>query len=380
MTDWSLARAVTAFSGELRRAGVTVSPAESADALAALARMPVPSRADFARLMRACMAKTPEDRARFDAVFATFFDSTPVEPAEQVDGENEDNDDTRTARAVGEAEPAPAVATGAERKHNEEARTGAAATRQAMQVDLAAIDEHERAAMERLIRTLGRQLARRTARRWRARSHGAIDLRRSLRGAIAHGGEMFQFRRRYRPRERPRLIVFADVSYSMDAYSRFFLCFIHAFARVFRSLESYVFSTELSRVTETLARAGSIEAGLARLPDSVDDWASGTRIASALDTFMQRFGDYQLDRNTVVMIVSDGWDSDRPEQLQHALKRLRGRCRALIWLDPLMGHPRFFSTALGAQHESPYVDLCAPARNLAGLEALVERLSRQRIV
>jgi uncharacterized protein with von Willebrand factor type A (vWA) domain len=45
-----------------------------------------------------------------------------------------------------------------------------------------------------------------------------------------------------------------------------------------------------------------------------------------------------------------------------------------------MGHPRFFSTALGAQHESPHVDLCAPARNLAGLEALVERLSRERVI
>ena len=90
--------------------------------------------------------------------------------------------------------------------------------------------------MERLIRTLGRQLARRTARRWRQRARGRLDLRATLRHAIAHGGEVFAFRRRYRPRERPRLVGFADVSYSMDAYSRFFLCFVHAFAQAGASI------------------------------------------------------------------------------------------------------------------------------------------------
>lgn len=379
MNDWSLARTMAAFADELRHAGITVSPAESADALSALAHTPLQRRSDFARLLRACMAKTPSDRARFDAVFARFFDARPAEAAEKVEAEDGEQG-SQAAEGVGEAEPAPATATTTDDDRSEDTRSGASATRYAMQADLAAIDAGERAAMERLIRSLGRQLARRTARRWRARRHGTIDLRNSLRAAIARGGEVFEFRRRYRPRERPRLVVFADVSYSMDAYSRFFLCFIHAFARVFRSVESYVFSTELSRVTDTLARSASVEAGLARLPDSVEDWAGGTRIASALETFMQRFADQQLDRNTVVMIVSDGWDSDKPERLQAVLKRLRGRCRALVWLDPLMGHPRFFSTALGAQHDSPYVDLCAPTRNLAGLEALVERLSRARVV
>ena len=379
MNDWSLARVVTAFVQQLRHAGVTVSPAETADALTALAHTPMPTRADFARLLRACLAKTPDDRARFDTVFTEFFDDRPTEVAQKADAD-EDQTGNQKAHGVGDAEPAPAKATTSDSDPRENANTGASAARQSMQTDLAAIGADEREAMERLIRTLGHQLARRAARRWRARSQGVIDLRRSLRAAIGRGGEVFTLRRRYRPRARPRLVVFADVSYSMDAYSRFFLCFIHAFARVFRSVESYVFSTQLSRVTDALARSASVEAGLARLPDSVADWAGGTRIASALERFMHRFADAQLDRNTVVMIVSDGWDSDTPERLQAVLKRLRGRCRAIIWLDPLMGHPRFFSTALGVQHESPHVDMCAPARNLAGLEALVERLSRARVV
>jgi hypothetical protein len=382
---WSLARALAAFAGELRAAGVTVSPAESADALAALRALPVMERRRFAAVLRACMAKTPDDRERFDTVFAAFWRdqfNLPEQALETDDADSADADEPANSVDQG-GDPAPARAQATDQSSDkaldDDTNAGASAERRAMQADLAAIDDPERAAMERLIRALGRQLARRAARRWRQRARGRLDLRASLRAAIARGGEVFEFRRRYRPRERPRLVVFADVSYSMDAYSRFFLCFVHAFGQAFRSVESFVFSASLSRVTDALAR-GRFEAALARLPDTVEDWAGGTRIASSLDVFMARYADTLLDRNTIVMIVSDGWDSDEPQHLQIALKHLRERCRAIIWLDPLMDHPRYFKTALGAQHNSPHVDLCAPARNLDGLAQLVDRLSRERLV
>ena len=380
--DWSLASVLAAFAGELR-AGVTVSPAESADALAALRALPVLERTRFKAALRACMAKTPADRERFDAVFKAFWREQAVvpEPAAESDNADNANEPANDAEQGGDPAPARAQATdqSSDKALDDDTNAGASAERRAMQADLAAIDDPERAAMERLIRALGRQLARRAARRWRQRARGRLDLRASLRAAIARGGEVFEFRRRYRPRERPRLVVFADVSYSMDAYSRFFLCFVHAFGQAFRSVESFVFSASLSRVTDALAR-GRFEAALARLPNTVEDWAGGTRIASSLDVFMARYADTLLDRNTIVMIVSDGWDSDEPQHLQIALKHLRERCRAIIWLDPLMDHPRYFKTALGAQHNSPHVDLCAPARNLDGLAQLVDRLSRERLV
>ena len=50
MNDWSLARVVAAFVDELRHAGVTVSPSESADALNRLASMPMLRRADTVQL------------------------------------------------------------------------------------------------------------------------------------------------------------------------------------------------------------------------------------------------------------------------------------------------------------------------------------------
>jgi len=380
MSDWSLARALAAFVAVLRADGIAVSPAESADALAALRRVPLTDERRFAAALRACLAKTPEDQARFDAAFHAFWHVGFTDPADVVDDDPEAPPDEsgRDASPGGDTTPTPVVAPESTAQQEAGPSQGASAQARRMRADLAASDD-EREALEAMIRELGRRLASRAARRWRRRRRGVLDMRASLRRAIARGGEVFELKRRLRPRERPRLVVFADVSYSMDAYSRFFLCFIHAFARAFKSVESFVFSTRLSRVTDALAR-GRLEQALSALPETVDDWAGGTRIGDSLTHYMTRYADAQLDRNTIVMIVSDGWDSGERATLDDALARLHSRCRALIWLDPLMDHPRYFSTALGAQHESRHVDMCAPARNLEALAGLADRLSRERIV
>lgn len=380
MSEWSLARPMAGFAARLRAAEVPVSPAETADALAAAEAVAPTDVRSFAAALRACLAKTPEHRARFDAAFDAYWRDADDDPAEIVDAEADAERDRRhTGATTGEAAPAPAVAEHDTAQTAEGPAHGASAEARRMTRDLARVDDTEREAMQALIRALGRRLALRASRRWRVRRRGAFDMRASLARAISRGGEVFELRRRLRRRERPRLVVLADVSYSMDAYSRFFLCFVHAFAQAFSSVESFVFSTRLSHVRAALAR-GRLEDALAVLPDTVADWAGGTRIATSIETYLARFADTQLGRNTVVMIVSDGWDTDPPERLHAALARLRARCRALIWLDPLMDHPRFFASARGVQHDSPHVDICAPARNIAALQALGERLARERLV
>jgi len=379
VSDWSLARTLVAFVADLRARGVAVSPAESADALAALDEAQFLQPGVFRAALRATLAKTPEAGVIFEQAFDRFWWLGAAEPAQAREAADGDDEPVEPSATAGPAHPQPERSATVTEHTPNGPRHGASAGARRMTADLAHMGADEQRATEALIRTLGQALARRVARRWRTANRGTLDLRASLRDAMAHGGDITDFKRRYRPRQRPRLVVLADVSYSMDAYSRFFLCFVHAFAQVFRSVESFVFATALSRVSAALAR-GRLEDALDRLAVDVDDWAGGTRIASAVGDYLARFADAQLDRNTVVMIVSDGWDTDPPEQLARALKRLRARCRAIIWLDPLMEHPRYFASALGVQHAVPAVDLCVPARNLAGLESLVDRLRAQRIV
>ncbi len=380
MSDWSLARTLAAFVADLRVRGVTVSPAESTDALAAVEHACFLQPSVFRAALKTTLAKTPEAAVIFEQAFDAFWTPGRAEPAEAREAPDDSDDaPAEPSATAGQTTPQPQRSDSPGAQAPNGPRHGASAAARLMTADLADLDVDEQRATEALIRALGQALARRLSRRWRAANRGGLDLRASLRQAMARGGDVTGFKRRHRPRERPRLVVLADVSYSMDAYSRFFLCFVHAFAQVFRSVESLVFATTLSRVTEALAR-GRLEDALDRLAVDIDDWAGGTRIASTISDYLARFGDAQLDRNTVVMIVSDGWDTDPPQELHRVLKRLRARCRAIIWLDPLMDHPRYFASALGLQHDSTDIDLCAPARNLAGLEGLVDRLLEERIV
>jgi uncharacterized protein len=39
-------------------------------------------------------------------------------------------------------------------------------------------------------------------------------------------------------------------------------------------------------------------------------------------------------RGAVVIIASDGWDSDPPHALKHAMARVRRRAELLVWLNP----------------------------------------------
>ena len=67
-----------------------------------------------------------------------------------------------------------------------------------------------------------------------------------------------------------------------------------------------------------------------------------------------------INSRTAVMIVSDGYDTGEPERLGAEMRRLRRRCRRIIWLNPLIGWRDYSPQARGMQAALPYVDLFAP--------------------
>src|SRR5207247_8618205 len=109
-----------------------------------------------------------------------------------------------------------------------------------------------------------------------------------------------------------RLVRRCDVSGSMDLYSRFLLQFLFALQSVFGRVETFTFSTRLTRVTEYL-RSRSYRQVLRRLTD-VRDWSGGTRIGESLAEFNREWPSL-VDRRTIVLVLSDGWDTGGPDLL-----------------------------------------------------------------
>lgn len=225
----------------------------------------------------------------------------------------------------------------------------------------------------RLARRIVRRLARNPSRRWEPIRNGPrINLRRTLRQSLKTGGEMIELSFKRRKPKRTRLLVICDVSGSMDIYSRLLLQFVYGLQNSFARVETFVFSTSLARITTHLKNR-TYERALARLSTQVRGWSGGTLIGMSLATLNAEWPRL-ADKRTVVVILSDGWDTGEPEQLAAALATLQKRAARLIWLNPLMGNPAFQPLTRGMQAALPFVDVFAPAHDLASMRALEPHL------
>src|SRR6266545_1567981 len=224
----------------------------------------------------------------------------------------------------------------------------------------------------RLTVLIARRLARRVSRRRRpTRRAGVMDFRRTMRANMMKS-EIIELRRRERRRRKVRLVLLCDVSGSMDLYSRFLLQFLYALQNVFGRVETFTFATRLTRVSDLL-RGTSYKRALRRLT-AVRDWSGGTRIGDSLRDFNAAWA-HLLDRRTIVLLLSDGWDTGEPDVLAHEMLTLKRRAGRVIWLNPLLGNPSYEPLTRGMAAALPLIDHFAAAHNLASLRELAGHLS-----
>ena len=232
----------------------------------------------------------------------------------------------------------------------------------------------ELAAMERLLAQVARKLATRPSRRLVPSPCGRIvDLRRSFRRSLARDGELIDLARRARAVELPRIVVLCDTSGSMDPYSRLLLTFVLSLGRVARRTETFAFNTSLTRLTPWIT-AGNVAATLSRFARKVEDWSGGTRIGQCLTAFVDEHLRQTVSGDTSILIFSDGLDRGETGPLDTALLAIRRRARRVIWLNPLMGDPRYRPEARGMKAALPHVDHLVPAHNAESLERLLPLL------
>ena len=375
-TATSLVAAVTRFCRNLRERELLVTPAETVDALRVLEHVDIGDRQDVYLALRAVVVSRVEDQAIFDELFATLVDEAAVGP-------------TGGNRVPHAPVPLPSLAPAAQGRSsppslerwlrqgvtpNETVSVARASDRTAVgERDLTGLESAELEEIERIARQIARRLAARPSRRWRlARRGPRIHLRATMRQSLKTGGETPDPPRRERKRRKTRIVAICDVSGSMDIYSRVLLQFLYALQNAFARVETFVFSTGLSRVTRDLT-SDSYRAALARLSGAVRGWSGGTRIGASLGALNESWSSL-VDRRTVVVILSDGWDTGDPEQLADELQMLARRAGRIVWLNPLLGSPSYEPLTRGMQAALPHVDVFAPVHNLASLRALGRHL------
>ncbi len=367
-----LTRHVVAFTRALRACGIPSGPQEAADALRALAVVDLADRHETYLALRVVLTSRREDLAIFDDVFARFWTppaDAPAQGAALPDQLPEPEGDGQV--------PGPALLQWLEDAMAAEGEASIPAyspLETLAQKDFSTFGADELDEIVRLVVAMARRVATRLSRRTRQvrRSHH-VDLRRTIRHSLRRGGEIVEFAYRRRKVQKTRVVLVADVSGSMDLYSRFLLQFIYALQHALGQVETFVFSTSLTHVTEALSES-TLRRALDEVARRVPDWSGGTKIGHSLQTFLARHGD-TVTRRTVVLIISDGWDTGDIDVLREAMEALKRRAGRVVWLNPLLGSPGYEPICQGMRVALPYVDVFAAAHNLESLRQLERHLA-----
>jgi uncharacterized protein with von Willebrand factor type A (vWA) domain len=366
------------FGRVLRGLGLEVSPGRVRDLASALAHVEIGRRADVQDAARSLLVHRREDLPLFDAAFEAFWRAPrqglpPLDPRAPSERRR-----FREPRVL-EDTLGPGAREG-ERgsREGDETPPRALLTYSAQDVlrhrDFAELSGAELDEVRRLILALSWRLGQRLSRRRRPGDGTRPDLRRTLRQNLRYGGELLDWARHERKTKPRPLVILADISGSMERYTRLLLLFAYGLSEgLAQAVEAFVFGTRLTRVTRQL-RGRDADRALGEVARRVPDWSGGTRIGEALREFNFRWGRRVLGRGAVVLLISDGWDRGEPELLRAEAARLQQSCHRLIWLNPLKGAPDYEPLTRGMQAALPHTDDFLPAHSLGSLEALGRRL------
>jgi uncharacterized protein with von Willebrand factor type A (vWA) domain len=356
-------RQVVTFGRVLREAGLEVGPGRVSDALHGLDAVDLGRRDDVYWTLRQTLVSRVEDLDAFDRAFAAWFLRAPalapprVPPVERVRAVKAASRDGSDDSA--EAGPSP-----------EERAAGWSPDELLRAKDFSELTEDELTRLRRLIAELAASRPRRRSRRLRRNPRGTnLDLRRMVRASLATGGDPVERAFRSRLETHRKLIVLCDVSGSMEPYSRAILLFVHGLLESGRGVEAFAFGTRLTRLTEELSGPDP-ERALEEASTRVVDWSGGTRIGASLKAFNDLWGRRALSRGAVVVVVSDGWEREDAATVGREMARLARCAYAVVWVNPLKGHPDYEPLAGGMRAALPYVDRFLPGHNLASLEDL----------
>ena len=369
----SLSAHIVAFCRFLRAEGFAPGPAEQSLALEAAEQLGFSfDQSAFRLCLKAVLARSKSQQEQFDFLFQKYF----KELEHAVDAKIKKDNRSEKGR------PRPQQSQGLEalkswlygNATNETVEIAAPSGVEALsEKDFSRFNADELSEIQLLIRRLARTLALRWSRRQiKTRKHKKPDIRRTLRHNLRRGGELMELHYAHRKLQRRQLLLICDVSRSMELYSNFLIQFSYAFQQAFRHIETFVFGTELQRITPLL-RGSEYSDALERLEGHAMTWSGGTRIGASLESLNRNYR-HLLRARTVVIILSDGMDTGTPELLADEMQLLHQRCARIIWLNPLAGHPGYSPRTRGMEAALPFVDVFAPAHNLQSLKALARHL------
>lgn len=359
----------------LRRAGMPVSSDQVMDFTRALKLVDIGERAQVYHAARCLLVSRHEHLLLFETIFNTFWNTR---------ADTRRTTPQKTPRAPRhDKQQQPVLITYMASK----ARAGdpeldvidKSATYSELEVlqrkDFSQMTPEELDAVKRLIQDMRWRACFRQSRRRVASQNGDIlHMRRVMAAAVRNAGIPLALTWQSRKIKQRPIILIADISGSMEKYSRLVLQFFYSLSHSLKHVECFVFGTRLTRISLQL-KLKNIDRAVSDAASEVVDWAGGTRIGESLSAFNHQWSRRVLRRGAIVMIVSDGWERGDATQLKLQMRYLQLRCYRLIWLNPLIGKTNYQPQVEGMAAALPYIDDFLPIHNLHSLSTLAEHLA-----
>ena len=359
---------ITTFAGVLRRAGFAAGLDRETAAADALARLGVNNKADVFWALAAIFVEKHEQLEIFRQAFYLFWRgqktmtddpmSTAVEGKQMAAILEESTTTLSTAVAL----PEVLRSAGAEEiladkdfaKMNKEEWQDAMRVAQMMRLLVPPIGSRRRVSATR----------------------GKPDMRRTIRRALARGGDAINILHTRRGEQQPIVVVLTDISGSMSVYARAFLHFIAGLSADGRfPVRAFLLGTQLSAVPRSRGIGAEEEA--ARIAACAQDWDGGTKLTPSL----RQFNRLWLRRvpNAVILFATDGLERHcDTAALTVQIERLSKSCRRLLWLNPLLRYEQYAPLARGASILAKHAHAQYAIHNIRSLAELLTALGGQK--
>lgn len=379
-----------ALATRLRARGVSVGATAVEDFVRALAASPPDSQSRLYWTARVTLVRRHSELAAFDAVFAAVFSDafldmdpnarrTPLastfgedDSFVAVEGTSPDEESgaglpwTTLPPIVAEAEDSESPLAVPERLPSEVAALA--------DVPFEQLSTRDMELLGRWIESAVRVWPSRRSRRFAVDTRGRrVAVRPTIARSRRTGWEPIELVRVKQVDKPRRVVMLCDVSQSMRAQAAAYLHLMRALALTVDA-EVFAFATMLTRLT-TVLKHRSAERAIDEATTKVTDRFGGTRIASNLQTLLASHHGGAL-RGAIVIIGSDGWDSDTPEELAAAMARLRRRAYRVIWINPRASAPGFEPRVATMAAALPFCDEFLPADSFRSLAQVVVEVSR----
>ena len=385
MTDQNVyLEKLAAFCRMLRREGLAVSPAETADGARILTELGFSDREQVKTVLRTVFAASREEQNIFDRIFDGFFISEEAmrkQAKEQMEREREMAAQQQAAMEELERYDQSVKLT-------EEQRTTYGAMPEEARQRLRGFMEKYRGTAERnpklygdfihsvftktlleqqmlmedaglgveegdpelgilcrdisqfqdreipkaidMIRRVASQINGQLSAQRRQGRNDKLDFRRTIRKGLETGGSFYRLKYKKKRHRRRQLVVLCDVSGSMMQFSEFALRFVQSLDRVSENSRVFLFS-------ETMVEADAFRLqNMDRFRSYVKEsgvYGRGTDLGTALEGLLSRKPPI-LGPGTTLMILSDTKTIDQPRAIAAALEAKR-RCGRILFLNPI---------------------------------------------